>query len=53
MTKYSWSTCRDTTPGAGRLQVHLTDFVPISELHIGFFGLPEAAPVPASSSKTR
>jgi Domain of unknown function (DUF4424) len=27
---------------ADHFQVHLTNFVPTAELHIGFFGLPEA-----------
>ena len=34
-------------------QVHLTNFVPTSELHIGYFDLPEAKPAPASSGKAR
>ncbi len=38
---------------ADHFQVHLTNFVPSSELRIGFFDLPEAKPAPASSGKLR
>jgi hypothetical protein len=38
---------------ANHFQVHLTNFVPSSELRIGFFDLPEAKPAPASSGKPR
>ncbi len=38
---------------ADYFQVHLTNFIPASELHIGFFDLPEAKPAPASSGKAR
>ena len=36
---------------ANHFQVHLTNFVPTSELHIGFFGVPEPAHVKPQSKK--
>ncbi|MGA9126510.1 MAG: DUF4424 family protein [Terracidiphilus sp.] len=36
---------------AGHFQVHLTDFIPASELHIGFFQVPVSNTAPAAKRK--
>jgi hypothetical protein len=38
---------------ADHFQLHLSNFVPTTELHIGFFDLPDAAPAPGSTGKAR